>query len=92
MTKRDLIIERTQGPSFFVNELDPKNTTNYITIDVTDAAKTAIKKKENVILFEINEYFKRRRAPFPRRITLKDSQNLELYDSKYVLSPFTVET
>lgn len=38
----------------------------------------------------MTEYFKRRRAPYPRRITIKDKQNLELYDSKYYLSPYPI--
>jgi oligosaccharyltransferase complex subunit alpha (ribophorin I) len=43
------------------------------------------------VTLEISEYFKRRRQPFPRRITIKDNQNLELYDTKYFLSAYEVE-
>lgn len=59
-------------------------------IDITEAAESARANKESKVTIEVTEYFKRRRAPYPRRITIKDKQNLELYDSKYFLSPYSI--
>jgi len=60
-------------------------------IDITEAAGTAQENSENTIILEITEYFKRRRSPYPRRITILESQNLELYDSKFFLTPYFVK-
>lgn len=94
LTKTNLNIKQTHGPSFEVPELaDQKNQTDYLwyRIDITDAAKRALEIKEKVVIFETAEYFKRRRLPFPRRISMKDKQNLEMYDSKYFLTPYFVQ-
>lgn len=51
-----------------------KNVTDYMwyRIDVTEAATKALETKEKFIILETAEYFKRRRLPFPRRISMKD--------------------
>ena len=75
LTKTNLDIKQTNGPSFEVPELQAeKNVTDYIwyKIDVTEAAAKALEAKEKVIIFETAEYYKRRRLPFPRRISMKD--------------------
>jgi len=41
-------------------------------IDITEAATQAMKTKKKHVIFETAEYFKRRRLPFPRRISMKD--------------------
>ena len=72
--KRDLKIERVKGPSFKIDELHPGNETNYIwfQVDVTDVANSALEKDETTIVIEISEFFKRRRVPFPKRISIKE--------------------
>ena len=39
----------------------------------------------------ITEYHKRRREPFPEKLSLLDEQTLRFSDSRYVLSPYLVE-
>ena len=95
LTKSNLDIRKMSGPSHEMPELqEMKNVTDYMwyRIDVTEAATKALETKEKFIIFETAEYFKRRRLPFPRRISMKDKQNLDMYDSKYFLTPYVVET
>ena len=72
--KKQLDIKRVDGPTFDIQELQNRNQTDYLwsTIDVTDGVKKAIKKNEASIIITVEEYFKRRRMPFPKRITIKD--------------------
>jgi hypothetical protein len=44
----------------------------WFTIDVTEGVKKAVKKNEESVVLTVEEYFKRRRMPFPKRITIKD--------------------
>jgi hypothetical protein len=94
LSKSNLEIKLMNGPSSEVPELaDMKNVTDYMwyRIDITEAATKALESKETTVILETAEYFKRRRLPFPRRISMKDKQNLEMYDSKYFLTPYFVE-
>lgn len=74
-------------------ELEYANVTDYIwfEIDISEVAGAAKQNSEKTVTIDITEYYKRRRAPYPRRITILESQNLELHDSKYFLSPYLVK-
>ena len=71
---KNLKVQRVSGPSFKIAELPLVNLTDYLwyEIDITEAAQSALNAKETIVTLELTEYFKRRRAPYPRRITLKD--------------------
>ena len=72
--KKDLIVKKVDGPTFDLKELAYYNQTDYLwfTIDVTEVTKKAIKKNEESVVINIEEFFKRRRMPFPKRISLLD--------------------
>jgi len=41
---------------------------------------------------EINEYHKRRREAFPKRLSLLNEQTMQVSDSRYLLSPYLVHS
>ena len=69
------------------------NATDFLwfRIDVSENFHEGAEVDEEVRI-DINEYHKRRREAFPKRLSLLDEQTMRVGDSRYLLTPYSVHT
>lgn len=70
--------------------MNMKNASDYLwfTVDVTEQWKQS---KDDQVHIEVQEFYKRRRLAFPEQLLLTEKQTMEYYDSRFLLSPYTVQ-
>jgi len=88
-TNYPLKVTRASHPlSFDALQMSQYNSTDFLwfQIDVSENFRD----REEDMRIEINEYHKRRREAFPKRLSLLDEQTMQVSDSRYLLSPYNV--
>lgn len=87
-TKYSVPIEIADGPLALEQSFAGYNSTDFIwfRIDISEIADG------DMVALEVTEYHKRRREAFPEKLTLVDAQTIRFQDSRYLLSPYTVQT
>lgn len=88
-TNYPLKVSRAEQPLVFdALQASGYNSTDFLWfhIDVSESSH------EEMVRIEINEYHKRRREAFPKRLSLLDEQTMRVSDSRYLLTPYSVQT
>ena len=87
-TKYRIAVERAAGPLAYSERMQNFNSTDYLwfRVDLTE------QDQGDPVLLEINEYHKRRRDAFPSKLSILDEQSMQFTDSRFLLSPYRVQT